>query len=777
MHRALIAAIVLCAGGSARAQLAPDIGYMFPSGGRAGETVEVTLGGYDWTPDMRLFVHDPRIRLEITSPLSEVIVPEPPYWFGKKARRAPFLLPREVKAELVIPADVPPGVVRWQAANANGASTSGRFVVGDSPEQLDSGVRHGVQRLQGLPVTVSGQIKHIEEVDQYRFTASKTGPLTVSLCAREIGSDLNAAIEVRDKSGRLLADDADTAGNDAAFTFPGEAGEEYTLSIYDVDFRGNRALVYRLTLIEGPQVVAAIPASGEAGQTHSVEFVGYGVATGAAKLESVTRDVSFPPGGGEFWYRLETPYGDAPAVELATSEDRQSLEADVNSKPLAIPAAVTGVLETPYGEDRYRLAGVKGDAWRIEVEGQRLGAPLDVALAVYDAEGNERARSDDMPGSTNAALEFTAPADGEYEIGVTDLSGRSGDRAAVYHLTVCRAMPGFTISAPEAASLPIGGTFALTVTATRRGGFNDPIAISISGLPEGVSLPAESAIPAKKTSLKLQLTAADNIAAKAMLVHVVGEARVGEQTITQASQPILLATTIPPPFAIDAEGQDDVTKWPRGTTFPAPVLIERQAGFHGEITLEMTSKQGRHRQGINGPELNVPDGVTRILYPVFLPEWLETTRTSRMVVNGVARVADPQGNPRYSLVRQKTRMGFLPTGALLKLSADEEVFQVEPGQVLRLPLTVSRAQELTEPATVELLLEGQTAGTFSAPRRVVKAADSAALTFPLSIAASAEAGREYELKIRATVLQNGGLPAVSETRIIVCVSAPAPPTE
>lgn len=33
----------------------PAIGYMFPPGGQAGQTIEVMLGGYDWTPDMQLF--------------------------------------------------------------------------------------------------------------------------------------------------------------------------------------------------------------------------------------------------------------------------------------------------------------------------------------------------------------------------------------------------------------------------------------------------------------------------------------------------------------------------------------------------------------------------------------------------------------------------------------------------------------------------------------------------------------------------------------------------
>ena len=51
-------------------------------------------------PDMQLFVHDPRVKLELTGTPSEVFVPEPPYWFGKKARDNDFPLPREYPARL-----------------------------------------------------------------------------------------------------------------------------------------------------------------------------------------------------------------------------------------------------------------------------------------------------------------------------------------------------------------------------------------------------------------------------------------------------------------------------------------------------------------------------------------------------------------------------------------------------------------------------------------------------------------------------------------------------
>ena len=90
--------------------------------------------------------------------------------------------------------------------------------------------------------------------------------------------------------------------------------------VRDVDFRGDRSFVYRLEVTPGPRVVAALPTTGRRGETRSVEFVGYGVATGQAKLQSVTRRVTFPDrhDGDSFLYRLETDHGAAPAFRLFT---------------------------------------------------------------------------------------------------------------------------------------------------------------------------------------------------------------------------------------------------------------------------------------------------------------------------------------------------------------------------------------------------------------------------------------------------------------------------
>src|SRR5687768_17378705 len=152
----LIASAVM--GQVAAANVRPQIGYVYPPGGKAGTTVEVMLGTYDWTPDMQVLVHDPRIKIEITGQLGEPILTPPPYWFGAKAGQAQPPLARELPARITIPADFPPGPVRWQAANANGGSNVGTFIVGNVTELIEPEYPAAVVELPALPVVVSGRV-------------------------------------------------------------------------------------------------------------------------------------------------------------------------------------------------------------------------------------------------------------------------------------------------------------------------------------------------------------------------------------------------------------------------------------------------------------------------------------------------------------------------------------------------------------------------------------------------------------------------------------------
>lgn len=689
----------------ANAQLPPSIGYMFPSGGQAGQTVEVSLGGYDWTPDMQVFVRDERMRLELIGEPGPVLVPKPPYWFGKKARRAPYKLARETKAKLTIPAEVPPGVYQWQAANANGATVCGRFAVTAAPVQLESTATINV--VKTLPACVCGQIKLIQEVDRYEFVAQTDGPVACSLVAASIASPLRAIVEVRDARGKLVADAADTAGRDLTLFLKARAGESYTAAVYDLDFCGDGSFVYQLS-----------------------------ISPVSARAEST----------------------------VTTRSDA--------SRTLSLPAVVSGVLEQKNGEDRYRISGRVGDVWAIAVSGEKTGSQVDPVVTLFDASGKELARGDDSPGSTDAQLEFSPPAVGEYEIVVSDLSGSSGSPAATYKLSIQRSEPDFQLETAEMLAVPIGGKATVELKATRRAGFADPIDVKFVGLPAGMSVAGNMQLPARQNALKVEVQVDATSAATAAMVTLQGQAVINEKTILRSTEPILMCATIKPPFEIDAEGKDDVTKWPRGTTFPAPVLITRDPEFKGDIVLEMTSLQGRHVQGISGPELRVGPDVSRVLYPVFLPEWLETTRTSRMVVNGVAQVADPQGNLRYSLARQKTRMGFLPTGALLKIATEPEI-SYQPEKPLVIPVTVHRDLSLNQSLQLTLVSDGLESSPFTAVAQDYSQ-DAARCEFAIDVKQALLADKEYPITIRATLMKDGKYPVVSETTVIVSIGSRGP---
>jgi hypothetical protein len=795
MKSALVLMIILAmfffSAPSLRAQKAPDAGYVFPAGGKAGTTVDVRLGGYDWTPDMEFFVHDKRVQLIVAGTPGPILIPGPPYWFGAKSRIAALPLPREVAARFVIPANVAPGPVYWQAANANGCTSAGVFIVGSGPETVEDEKRKGPQSLPSLPTVVSGRLLVNEEVDRYRFVAPKDGPVTCELTARRLGAKFLAIMEVRDGKGHMVADVAGSGGRDPCLTFAAKAGVEYVVAIHDVDFGGDRSYVYRLAVTPGPRVVGAVPAAGKRGETRELEFV---VDAGAAKLESVKRSVTFPAAGSALDCRLETPWGTAPTFALMISDLPEDVGKSGGPGPVRTgPTGITGVLSQPGAEDRYAFAWTKGDVWSLALEARRIGSPLDVALAVLGPDGKELARNDDLPETTDAGLDFSVPADGTYQVVVSDMAGKSGSPAAVYRLAVRQPASDFALTVPvQRVSVPLGGKFDLTVNAVRKGGFKGPIALTVRGLPAGISAPPNPVIAPDKAALVIPLQGAADAAVAAGQVTVEGAAALGAQNVTRAAQAriaanlaprspdenlvpsVMVAATLKPRFKGRPVDQDTGRKVHRGSTFPAEVIVERLEGFQGEITLQMAAQQSYQVQGITGGEVVVPPSVARTIYPCFMPEWLETTRTSRMGMIAVARMPDPKGKVRY-LANDIT--GFVTMtmeGALLKVSAEDPDLLVPPAAPFDVRLKVSRLSKLAEPVRLELVLPEELTGLFKAEPLTVLVGKEG-VTFRVTPAPSLR-GR-HTFTVRATALQEGKYLVLSEAvqavEIAPSVQAPA----
>ena len=486
---------------------------------------------------------DRRVQLQVLGPPGELLIAPPPYWFGPRSKVVALPIPRELPARVVLPADLPPGQLRWQVANANGASTTGLFIVGTGPEVVEEERRKGPQTLPALPVTVSGRLLKNEEVDRYRFTAPRTGPVTCELTARRLGANFFGAIEVRDREGRLVAEAVDTQGLDPVLTFAARAGAEYVVSVRDIDHAGDRSFVYRLAVTPGPRVLAAIPAAGRRGETRPVEFVGIGVATGAAQLESVQRQITFPADAtaSTFDYRLETTWGAAPAFSLLVSD---------------LPEVVAPT-------DRGR-PGPTGGARRCHgsVRPDRRRTPLSAASARRVSAGRLRSRrggsarrwmcrwpswapmARSWPATTTCPARRT-PAWTSLPPPMAPISWSSATwpaRAARALLSIgwspCgRRMTSSCTSRPSDWVSTFGAKAMLTVKAVRTGAFQGPITLAFQGLPAGVRVPADLVIPAGKAELAVPLEAAGDAAAAASVVHATGTAILDGKT---AIRPVAL---------------------------------------------------------------------------------------------------------------------------------------------------------------------------------------------------------------------------------------------
>lgn len=761
-----------------RSQVVPQIGYVFPPAANPGTTVEVTLAGYDWTPDLEFITHHPGLQIEILGPPGPILLPPPPHWFGHRGHSGAWPLPREIAAKMTLAANVPPGAIEWQIANANGGSGIGRFIVSLDREVIEDEQADEPQVLDALPVTVSGRLFKNEEVDRYQWTAAEDGLMTVRLI-RNVARSFHGLLAIHElETGDLVADAVSRHSGDAVLTFRAEGGTDYIASVHDVDFTGNRSMLYRLKIAHGTQVFAAVPAAGTRGITQSIEFVGIGVATGAARLETETREVAFPAAAElqVLDYQIETEFGQGESFRLLVTDLPESVESvreDQASVAITPPCGVTGVLEEQETIDRFEFSAVKDQQWHIEVDARKIGTRVDPILTVLGPDGEPIAENDDANGSPDSALDLTIPVDGQYTVEIKDLSGQAGTAAAVYRLSVTpprkdEVLPDFLVNAPRNFNVLIGEKGELVISVVRRGGHKEPITIDLSGLPAGVTPEGDLVIAPDQTEIKIPILVAADVASMARVITVTGHDGAENTDAIRTAAPVLLCTTMKARCKVEPLVPDGGMIVHAGTTYFADVVVERMEGFEGEVRLEMASQQGRQRQGIWGPEIVVPVGVRHAQYPVSLPQWLESTRTSRMVCNAVAVVPDPQNNLRHLVKVMAGRITMSLEGALLVVSPGVDQVECQPGKPFTIPVSVLRSAKLPKNISLEFQPPVALAEILSAdPVEVISLREKVNLL--VETVEHPQLTGEFESIIRATVLQEGNRPVVSEATISVIV--------
>jgi hypothetical protein len=226
----------------------------------------------------------------------------------------------------------------------------------------------------------------------------------------------------------------------------------------------------------------------------------------------------------------------------------------------------------------------------------------------------------------------------------------------------------------------------------------------------------------------------------------------------------LVAATMKPRAKVAPVDKDGGRTVHRGSTWPAEVIVDRMEGFDGEVLLWMAARQSYQVQGIRGPEMAAPAGVARSHYPCFMPEWLDTARTSRMILVAVAKVPDPRGNLRWLMTPMDGRITMSLEGALLKVTHAPAEYSVVAGQPIDIPLKISRSAKLAEQATLEVVPGDDLLGLVTAQPIAVPPGQNDAVLRIATTANPSLTGRQI-VTIRATAMQHGNLPVISETTV------------
>ena len=784
----LFACLVCFAAHPAVAQQAPGLGYAYPPAVRIGETTEVALGGYDLTDDAQYFLHHSAATWQVDGRLSRFYVPPPPYWFGEKGRLAAFPIPREAAATVTVQAAAKPGLALWQVANANGVSATSPIYLSDTPEIQERRWRDQPQSLPALAVGekfgVSGRLGRIAEVDVYQLQVESPTEVHVDLMARRLGADFHAILTVEDEQGDIVADAADTRGADLQVSFLAAPSRTYSLKLHDVDYRGNRAFVYRLGLTAGARVQTHLPTRVVPGK-QALRCLGPDLDETTTVDCGANQDAHIvKTSRGEASVRLPILSGFPEPESVCAGPEVDLVDHGDSSLARSIAWDLTHAKADASARFRWQLRLAPG-RWQLDAASLEVGGGLDLALDVLDVNGKSVARNDDGPGGPDARVVFNVAKEAVYQLVVDELSGMVGRFDSIGRVSVQPARERFSVSSAQQFAAPVGGKITWKFTAVRSG-YEGPIQLDFEGLPAGVALPEETAIPEKKNSVALTLQVAEDAPAMAAAVRVwaTGDERVavtseikGLAGNVETAERFIVAVTLQPKYKLLLIDKNRQRAVHRGTTYPAPFVIEREAGFDGAVRMQMAAKQGRHRQGIDGPIITVPAGVNEALYPCAMPEWLETDRTTRMVVLGVATQRDPQGNPREVTQAADARITMILEGALLsvrerKQPGDRGEHVARLGDVIRLPFRISRSQKLPLPVLVELELPAELA-TLCEVSPVQLSAEQQVGEFQIqtdSVKDSEQLQRllgAWPLTMRATAMQSDRWPVVSETEVTV----------
>lgn len=482
----------------------PELKSLFPPGGQAGTTVEVTADGKldPWPP--QAWLDAPGLTV---APAKE-----------------------RGKFSVAIAADAAPGL-RWlRLYNAEGASPLAPFVVGRRPEVLENEPNHEpakAQRLPGPTAIVNGRLQRDGDVDIYAVAVEQGQTLVVQVAANgQLSSPVDPIVQIASQRGFVLAENDDATGLDPLVTYVAPQTDVYLIRVFgfpaapnsSIALAGDSAFVYRLTVTTAGFVDYALPLAVSNSGEPSVALAGWNLAAGRQ-----AKAILDP--GKNLARVVEADLANVFALPAVAHPSLIENEPNGTDRPqhISMPATVTGQIGAPRDKDVFAFQAAQGKSVLWRLESRALGYPLDAVLEVQDAAGKSLAKADDVGELRDPELVFAAPAEGTYRIVVADLHRQGGPRY-FYRLTATIAQPGFALTIDsDSLSFKAGDKLELPVNIDRQHGFAAPIVVRVAGLPAQVACePVTSPVEGDAAKqVKLVLTATEPFSGP---VQIVGEA-------------------------------------------------------------------------------------------------------------------------------------------------------------------------------------------------------------------------------------------------------------
>jgi hypothetical protein len=218
------------------------------------------------------------------------------------------------------------------------APTPNWMRVSSFPNVLEEGSNHDREHASTTdlepPLALNGVISHPGEVDWFRFKAAKGTAFEVNVFARRLRSPLDSVLEIFDANGKSLASNDDGSGADSVLKFTASESTNYYARITDTLRQGGADFAYRIEIVPvQPRLGIRIPEVSR-NDTQSRQFIAVPRGNRFATLISAKRE-NF---SGELQFAIQ---GLPPGISLIS----QPMAANIDSMPLVFEAQQDAPLE------------------------------------------------------------------------------------------------------------------------------------------------------------------------------------------------------------------------------------------------------------------------------------------------------------------------------------------------------------------------------------------------------------------------------------------------